>query len=181
MVLRADERKEYFSNYLPLLFYAGVYEGILPESSTLADFAETSLEEKVACRDVLFKDPDVLSDFRKDNSRFLKIKGTTFIDDLSKGILSNFIVLQQKKAFAVFMDTQTGMFYHVMGISDPFDELLNYIPCYVETAIFNFNDKLICDGLLKGGNIQIGPNYKRQFSEDYREQLKEKKVINLLP
>ena len=181
MILRADERKEFFHNYLPLLFYAGVYEGILPESSTLEDFAETSLEEKVACRDALFKDPDVLNDFRKDNSQFLKTTGTTFIDNLSKGILSNFIVLQQKKEFAVFMDTEIQTFYHITGISDPFDQLLDYIPCYLETAIFNFKDKLVCDGLLRGGNVSIGPNYERQFLQDYREHLKKKKVIHLLP
>jgi hypothetical protein len=61
MILSPEESKNFFSNYIPLLFYAAVYDGILPEGSSINDFFETSLEEKLASRDVIFNDADVLT------------------------------------------------------------------------------------------------------------------------
>jgi hypothetical protein len=180
MLLSAEESESFFSNYVPLLFYAAVYEGILPEGSIIDDFYETSTEEKIACRDVIFNNAEVISSYEKDNARFLKTKQLGFTDEVRKGILKNFVVLKQTKSFAVFMESDQNAFYHITAITEPIDTKLNYIPVLIETAIFNFRNKLIYDGLFKGGNMQIGPNYKKQFLEDYREAVKKRQVIELL-
>jgi hypothetical protein len=180
MILSPEESKSFFSNYIPLLFYAAVYDGILPEGSSINDFYETSVEEKLASRDVIFKDADVLTSYEKDNAQFLKTKHPGFKGEVRKGFLKNFVVLKQTKSFAVFMDAEQQAFYHITAITEPIDTKLDYIPAIVETAIFNFGNKLVYDGLLKGGDMRIGPNYKKQFLQDYQKAIKNKQVIELL-
>jgi len=180
MLLSTEESKSFFDNYIPLLFYAAIYEGILPEGSSLNDFYEASVEEKVASRDVIFNNAEVISSYEKDNALFLKTKQPDFTDEVRKGFLKTFVVLKQTKSFSVFMEPEQNAFYHITAITEPIETKLNYIPVLVETAIFNFHNKLVYDGLFKGGNMQIGSNYKKQFLEDYHEALKNHQVKELL-
>src|SRR3954451_11476558 len=113
MILSPEESKSFFSNYIPLLFYAAVYKGILPEESRMEDFFETSLEEKVASRDAIFNDADVLASYEKDSVEFLKTQQPGFTEEVRKGFLRNFVVLKQTKSFAVFMDAEQQVFYHI--------------------------------------------------------------------
>lgn len=179
MILPEKIKNEFFNNYLPLLFYTAVYEGLLPEKSKITMFAELSLEAKIACRDVLFSDQQIIRYYKKDNADFLKTATPDFLDQLQRGIFGNFVLLSENKNKTVFMDMGSpNKFYHVTGISDPVSHIAE-LPAYAETAIFNFQNFLICDGLIKSG-VLIGPNYKKSFLTDYKINLKAGKVIDLL-
>ena len=52
MTLSKQEQDMFFQNYFALLYYASVYEGILPNGSSLQDFYRSSLAEKAASRDI---------------------------------------------------------------------------------------------------------------------------------
>lgn len=180
MLLSKDESHNFFSNYFPLLFYAAVYEGLMPQTSVLADMIDTPVEIKVNARDVLFKDEEVLDYFERDNKHILNNQNLAFIKNIQSGILSDFIVLKQTKKLSVLQDVENQQFYHVHNITEPFDDLLSYIPTFITTAIFNFNGKIVCDGLIKGGNIHIGPNNERAIIEEYNDCKKNKTVIELI-
>ena len=179
MVLSEKDRDIFFDNYLPILFYAAVYEGLMPQNSRLTDFKDVSLDTKARSRDVLFTDKEVLKYFLTDNKHLLDKKAVEFIREISRGLLSDFIVLKQKKEFAVLMELGTNNFYEIINITDSFDEMLPELPVKVKTAIFNFNGKIICDGLIVGGNVLIGPGMTSTFLLDYKEAIKAWKVINL--
>lgn len=156
MLLSKDENKIFFSNYFPLLFFAAVYEGLMPETSVLIDMIDTPVQIKVDARDVLFNDEEVLDYFKKHNKQILNEEKLPFIKNIQSGILSYFIVLKQTKKFSILQDVETEKFYHVHNITEVFNEILAYIPTLVTTAIFNFNGKIVCYGLIRGGNILIG-------------------------
>lgn len=180
MLLSKQEQDEFFSNYLPLLYYAAIYEGLLPDGSILMDFGNSSNEIKIQSRDALFTDADILRYFRKDNGKHLPKGGAAFLDNVERGMLSDFVVLKQYSQYVVLLEADSNTFYEVINITEPFSQLLSYIPCYITTAIFNFNGRIICDGLIKGGNTHIGPNYEKSFLEDYRTCKAKKKVVTLL-
>ena len=179
MILSEQDSTLFFGNYLPLLLYAAIYEGLIPEGSDMTDLFNSSLDIKVAARNAIFESDDLLKNYKEDNTRFLKTKTPGFADKVATGLFKDFVILKQGKEFAVFMDEETKTFYHVIAITDPFTELLDFIPAYVKTAIFNFNDKLICDGLITK-SVNIGPNHEREFLDDYKKALKTKKAVKLL-
>jgi hypothetical protein len=162
------------------LFYAAVYEGLMPESSVLTDLINTPMEIKINARAVLFTDEEVLDYYVRDNKHILSDENYVFIKNIQSGILSDFIVLKQTKKFSILQEAENRQFYHVHNITEPFDDLLNYIPTFITTAIFNFNGKIICDGLIKGGNIHIGPNNERGIIEEYNDCKKNKSTIELI-
>ncbi len=180
MLLSKDESRSFFSNYFPLLFYAAVYEGLMPETSVLTDMIDTSVEIKVNARDVLFTNEEVVDYFIRDNKRILNNENLAFIKNIQSGILSDFIVLKQTKKFSVLRDAENEKFYHVHNITEAFSEILGYIPTFVTTAIFNFNGKIVCDGLIRGGNILIGKNNERGIIEEYNDCKRDKTVIELI-
>ena len=57
-MLSKEESDVFFSNYFPMLFYAAVFEGLIPQTSVLVDMMDTSMEVKIKARDVLFGDKD---------------------------------------------------------------------------------------------------------------------------
>src|ERR1700733_8303389 len=169
MILSENDQATFFDNYLPILFYAAVYEGLMPQNSRLADFQDVSLNTKASSRDVLFRDKEILKYFLSDNKHLLDRQGIEFVGEVSRGLLSEFIVLKQTKQFAVLLETKTNKFYEVINIKESFGEMLSDLPVNVKTAIFNFNGKIICDGLIVGGNIHIGRGMTSTFLEDYKE------------
>jgi len=179
MLLSKTEQDEFFKNYLPLLYYAAIYEGLLPEGSSLSAFIPSPMEVKIESRDALFTDGDIIRYFRQDNGRHLSKGGMAFLEEVEKGMLDDFILLKQYTKFSVLLKDEK--FYQVLNITEPFSVLISYIPNYINTAIFNFKGKIICDGLIRGGNIQIGPNNERTFLEDYKIKKKEGKIITMLP
>ncbi|MBC7554131.1 MAG: hypothetical protein H7257_09135 [Taibaiella sp.] len=180
MILSEKDQATFFENYMPLLFYAAVYEGLMPENSHPTDFRDAALEIKVQGRDVLFTDKNVLNYFLSDNKHILDKKGIEFIGEVSGGMLSEFIVLKQTKKFAVLMELGTNKFYEVINITQSFNEILTNLPVKIKTAIFNFNGKIICDGLIASGNIHIGRGMTSTFLEDYKATIKAGEVIKLI-
>jgi hypothetical protein len=179
MILEPHQQESFFSNYLPLLFYASVYGGILPPKSTMKDFYSTSLEQKLEARNLVFEDAELIEDYRKDNKPHVKQSHANFLENVANGLLEQFVILEQTKSVAVLMSTETSNFYHVWGITQPLDNIVDFIPSVVQTAIFNFEDKIICDGLIEK-KVNIGVNYKKQFKADYKIAKKNHNVIERL-
>ena len=180
MLLSKDESKYFFSNYFPLLFYAAVYEGLMPQTSVLPDMIDTPMEVKIKARNVLYGDKEVLNDFKKDNKHSLTKENLAFVNNVQSGILADFVVLKQTKKFAVLQDADNGKFYHVHNIMERFSEMLTYLPAFIMTAIFNFNGKIICDGLINGSNMQLGKNIEQRITDEYNECKRNKTVEEVI-
>jgi hypothetical protein len=171
MILSTKDQTTFFHNYLPLMFYASVYEGLLPQKSKLAEFVNVPLNVKAMGRDVLFNDQDVLNYYLADNKHRLDDRATEFVQNVAGGLLSEFVILKQEKRFAVFLDVNTQVYYHVIGVTEPFDEMLPELPVKVKTAIFNFDDKIVCDGLIVGAQTAVAPALAATLLENYSDAL----------
>ncbi len=180
MVLNPDERKVFFQNYIPLLFFASVYGRLLPLGSTTKEFISSSLDVKVESRDIVFNDKNLIEDFKIHNKPFLETASPGFYENIQSGILSKFVVLKQTRSYAVLMEQSSNTFYRTIGITEPIGELLSFIPCVVETAIFNYAGKIVYDGLIRGPIVNIEPNIKKQLLADYKMAKAKNKIITIL-
>ena len=73
-----------------MLFYAAVFEGLIPQTPVLVDMMDTSMEVKINARDVLFGDKEILNYFRQDNKHILTKQHVSFINNVHPGILADF-------------------------------------------------------------------------------------------
>lgn len=180
MLLSKDESHVFFSNYFPMLFYAAVYEGLMPQASALSDMIDSSMEVKIKARDALFEDKEILNHFKQDNKHNLTKEHLVFANNVRSGILADFAVLKQTKQFSVLLNGDNGKFYHVHNITESFSAMLSCMPTYITTAIFNFNGKIICDGLITGTNIQLGKNIVQAITNEYNDCKRNKTVQELI-
>jgi hypothetical protein len=72
------------------LFYAAVFEGLIPQTSVLVDMMDTSMEVKIKARDVLFGDKEILNYFKQDNKHILTKQHVSFINNVHSGVLADF-------------------------------------------------------------------------------------------
>lgn len=179
MVLLPEEQKAFFRHYLPLLYYAGVCEGVLPETALLPQFYDLPLLKKVKCRDALFGDPEIIRGFLNDNGHLLSEDAKEFTANVQRGLYGKFVVLKQYAKFSAVQHAASGTFYHVVNIAESVSFMLGYLPQFVNTAIFNFNGKIICDGLIEGG-VRIGSNTRVYMLAHYKRQTEKGKVVALL-
>ncbi len=62
--------------------------------------------------------------------------------------------------------------YGVLGLTDRIRDIVGKPAIAIETGIMKINGRFVCDGLIIA-LAGIGPNYKREFNQLYKE-LKEK-------
>lgn len=180
MILAKEEQQQFFQYYIPVLCYSAMYQGLLPGGSPLSAFNRLSLKSKIQSRDTLFNDRAILNYYREDNEMNLTPDKLAFVGNLEKAVFSDFIVLREYRKFVVLQHPDTGIFYHITCITQPLSEILSYIPTLVTTAIFNFNTHIVCDGMISGSGVQIGPNNEKALLEEYRFSKTDKKVVAAL-
>ena len=181
MILPKEEQDLFFQNYLPLLCYAGIYEGILPQGATMKDFYYTDTTTKALCRDVLFNDKDTIVFYKKDNKRFLQENsGLEFVNNIQKGVFGKFVFFEEQAHCAIFQSAENSKWYEVIAITQPISSMMNSSPAVIETVIFNFNGKIICDGLIKFHNLQLGPNIMDGVQESYTSNKENCMIIKLI-
>jgi hypothetical protein len=179
MFLNSEQQQVFFNNYLPLLYFASVYGGILSPGSKIKDFQSTSIEQKLEARNLVFEDDELIRDYEEHNRSFIEQSLPGFLDNVENGILEKFVILKETKSAAVFLSIETKNFYHVHGVTQSLSSIVAPIPCVIQTAIFNFGEIIVCDGLI-AKETNLGPNYKRQFLEDYKMAKKNKEIIEKL-
>ena len=180
MTLNKQEQDLFFKNYFPILFYASVYEGILPEGSSLQDFFYTRLEEKAAAREIILKNKTVIKKFKRDNKHFFgKVLSVDFINNLQKGLLGKFAFIKETKTHAIFYHLNSKKIYEVTAITERLSKIAPNFPVVIDTAIFNFGDKLICDGMINQ-NLLLGKNIAEGLNDEYNESVKKGTVIKKL-
>ena len=177
MILEKEEQDDFFQNYFPLLYYAGVYEGIVAETSTMKDFFYTDMIIKVTCRNILFSDADAIKFYKKDNIKFLgKDPKLAFVNNVQNGILGKFVFLHEDKDKSIFHHIESKKFYAITAITESLSKMVPNYPASITTAIFNFKGKIICDGLI-GHHAILGTAITENLMAGYKECLKNNAVV----
>lgn len=122
----------------------------------------SGIEEYAALRPEIYKRiEDIDEDCRK-------LVGKQFIESLRSAKCSTFVYLKKYRNGYVLQDTESGVYYQVVALTTPIEEILPEF-CYIETAIVPFENYLICDGLVFFKNVLIGKNMAKEIRDGYWE------------
>lgn len=158
----------FMDTYLPLLHYTGVRCGILGKGTSYKSFLKKRPgEEKFECRQKLIQNESILSDYIKIQKSNLSVEAQLILTGLSKRITEKFIIYKLLTDRAIFIGNGDN-FYVVYDLSDPFDQMVEEVPCVVNASIIPFGKRIVYDGFLRPYNIHLGPNMRKSFREKYQ-------------
>lgn len=151
----ADTFLEKYKNVM-----ANLNGGVLP----------SEIEEYVALR------PEIYRRIEDIDKNCRELVGKHFIESLRSAACSTFVYLKKYRNGYVLLDTESGIYYQVVALTTPLEELLPEF-CYIETAIVPFEKYLICDGLIFFKNVLIGKNMTKEVRDGYWEAKRAGKLI----
>ena len=158
MILSPEHAQEFLSLYKPLLQFI-----------FLKEFREEvkSFEDYIEARDILFENTNIINEFvsREENiNKSQKI----ILKNIQGGIKETFIYLKTLKKHSLLLSSSSNLIYCVLGITDAIEQLIPDKFSIIDTAILNFGNKIICDGLIRHHNVTIGKNMRKDISLKYK-------------
>ncbi len=135
-----------------------------------------SIDEYREARDILYEDTRVVDKFI-DVTHNLKECDIEILKNIKNGMKGTFVYLKTLKKHSLLLSGSTNKIYCVLGITDPVEELVPGTFSIVETAIFNFGQHIICDGLVSCENVIIGPNMRKDINAQYKKAKENEELI----
>ncbi len=177
MKLSEKDANLFFDLMFPLQFYVNQKKQILPDVSSLEAYIELDLQEQAAVRDALWEEPSLIARYVAENPNKLPAEHLALVESWQSRILDRFVIERLLKKHAIFIANEKV--YAVLGLHNSFDEMIpkEALPVFVETVLLPFGDVIIYDGLIRGGNIMIGPNMAYGFKETYMAAKRKGKII----
>ena len=100
--------------------------------------------------------------------RQLRSRGETVDADAFEALasmqLKKWVYLRDTKTYSVFLDPSGDAAYAVLGLTEPIRNIIGGSGVMVETAVVRYRGRFVCDGLIAGMVLWIGPNYRRSYS-----------------
>jgi hypothetical protein len=93
-----------------------------------------------------------------------------------------FYVLRHLKKYSLFMGGTPSTVYGVLGLVSPLEELVPFVPCYVQAILLPFEDRIIYDSLMAPYNITFGRGIRQSLEQSYRDAKERGAIVtSLLP
>ena len=180
MTLDPQDYRLYLDTHLPLLYFAGMKEKLSPAKTTFKQFLNLHYPVKFKCREALYKNKKLLDEYLQEQADQLTEEQVEILNGFKQKIRSDFILFKYLKKYAIFVDTNTNLFYAVQALGDPFDNFFTDLPVIINAAILPFKGKIIYDGFLQGGNVHIGRNMTADVNKSYKKAKQQKEIITTL-
>jgi hypothetical protein len=158
MILSPEQAQEFLTIYRPLLQFI-----------FLKEFREEvkSLEDYIEARDILFEDTNIVNEFVSHKENINKNQ-KIILKNIQNGIKETFIYLKTLKRHSLLLSSSSNLIYCVLGITDSIEQLIPYKFSIIDTVILNFENKIICDGLILHHNVTIGKNMRKDINFQYK-------------
>lgn len=177
MKLSEKDANLFFDLMFPLQFYANQKKQILPDVTSVEQYVSLDLQDQAAVRDVLWKEPSLIIQYVAENPNQLPPEHLAMINSWQQRVVGRFVLERLLKKHAIFIGDEEV--YAVLALHNSFAEMVpkEALPVFIETVLLPFRDVIIYDGLIRGGNIMIGPNMATGFKETYMAAKRNGKII----
>jgi hypothetical protein len=181
MTLLPEERKTFFRNWLGLLAFVNDKYNLVEGFNHPKSPVNINLETIGKIKTELWKNVKIIDEYI-DSVWDLPQYDIQILRGWKKKIKGTFFIVRHLKKYSVFMNDKTNLLYGVIGITNPIFEIIttDTLPTFVETVLIPFGDKIIYDSIFNVHNVQIGPNMRRSFNEQYMEIKRGKGIIGSL-
>lgn len=114
----------------------------------------------------------VILEFCMSNPYKLNSNEIKLIEGFKKGMKDRFIIAKYEKEYTAFMSKDK--IYMVKGLNDNIDNIISYknLPCFTETALIQFQDTIVYDGLLSSYPIDFGIEFTKIVEKEYDNLMK---------
>jgi len=183
MQVHPDAAAKIIDLHQQLLYFAGQRRKVLAKKLTYKQFLDKPLGVKADCREALYEPTPLFDDFLEAVGDQLSPEDKAIVSDWKRHVRGSFVVLKHLKKHTIFLNTEKRLkAYAVLGLTTDLPELFpNYaLPMYVQTVLLPYKGLIVCDGILLGYNVLIGPNMSRNMKADYEKVKKAGKIIAAL-
>jgi len=183
MRLSEENVRLFYKLHPALLFYANQEMKKSKDVSTLEEFMDLPLEEKVKIRNALYDNIDLIDSFIEENPFKFSTEETEIVRNWKNLIKGRFYLIRYLKKYAIFLDeSDPSHAYGVVAISNEFEEILgSYLPILLETVLLPFKGQIIYDGFMAPYRITFGGGIRRGLNDAYREAKSRYGIITSLP
>ena len=184
MLLNPPELDLFFRLHRTLMFFVNQRLQAIPDKpATPEGFSGLSPEKRLKVRDAFLANPDLIQAFVEENPAHLPDEELEIIRSWQHLVAGKFYIFRELKKYTVFLATQEPtVAYGVLGLSQPFEELVGpYLPVLVNAVLLPFRDKIVYDGLLSSYRISFGPGIRRSLNESFKEAKARHGIVTSLP
>ena len=158
--------------------------GLLPNVTSVDEYAKLPAEEKLKVRSVLYEKFDQWIDtFVTENPSNLPPDELRIVQSWKHRVRGDFYVLRYLKRYTIFVSaTRSSQVYGVLGLYDRLEDVLyaHPLPALVEAVLLPFKGCIIFDGLLMTRNITFGAGIRGDLNEIYQRAKQMDRIIETL-
>jgi hypothetical protein len=178
--LPADQVERFYAIWKPLLLFVNRRLKLVPEMLP-ADFSGPWLVPKVkVIRDALWADDTLLDAFVAKNPAKLSAADLALAASWKDRREGKFFILRHLKRYSIFIGGDPQAVYGVLGLASTLDEVVPFVPCIVDAVLLPFEDHIIYDSLIVPYNVMVGPGYRADLEETYRDAKERGAVLTSL-
>ena len=144
------------------------YKAVLLRVLSNADSARTDsvVVDLVTARTHAKAEPGLISQAIKELAALGHQLEPAIVDAIQSMRVDQWVYLRHTKSFAVFLDKDARNAYEVRALTTPLYELIQQPPVFIETGLFDYAGKFVCDGLVQSP-VALGRGYKQQLEAAY--------------
>jgi hypothetical protein len=172
----------FFELMFPLQVFVNQQLDILPDISTLEEYLDCSMEQKLLVRGALYENSALIDTFIQQNSHGFSEDNLAIIAKWKQFIAGQFYIERLLKRYAIFISSDDKV-YGVVALHQPFQEIVDpsRLPVFVETVLLPFKGKIVYDGVLQQPyNIYFGRGISSSLKETYMAAKEHRKIIESL-
>lgn len=170
MTLSEQDRKQFFSLFLPLLDYVNKKSGAKQSVRSIIDSGYHTHERMRGIAQKLWADTAVLDEYLAlPEKAELPQEDKEIILGWKRHINGSFILERHLARGSIFIDTRAQAVYLVKGITDSWAEMIPELnpPISLEATLLPFKGVIISDGLVMIHRVSFGSHYKNACQEIY--------------
>ena len=166
MRLSREEVELFYRLYRPLLVYANAKLNMVKGVSSPDEIEEIPLEETNRIRVELYKHPELMESFVRENPFNFSEEELRVIRSWKDFVKGRFIILHHLRNYTIFLDPDDPpKAYGVLALGTSFQEMFPYLPVMVEAVLLPFEGRIIYDGVLRPYLIRFGGGIRRSFNK----------------
>lgn len=181
MVLSAEDRRLFFSLWMPLLRYVNDVYGIHEHLEEMAEANRVGPAVLKEMADALWNDVSVIDEYLSVVCGLSKDQ-REIIQGWKRFVRGKFLLERHLKKGSIFISMENEEVYQVSGITSSWEEMFPHarLPLMLEATFIPFKDVIISDGLVSPYNLVLGRNMAQNLKEVYLKAKGEGRICKVL-
>lgn len=180
MNLAPAQSKRFFTIFRSLLAFVNEQRQIVPDKvgKNLNDPLSTDVVQPI--REVLWAEDALRESFIQQNPDRLSKADLAIVRSWQYRRSGRFTILRQLKKHAIVIGSGENEVYAMLGLLSPLEDLVPFLPCFVELVLLPFEQQITYDGLVLPYTIYLGPGIRSDYEDIYKDAKERGAIITSL-